>query len=221
MRSRNKSHYSDVISTAITSQNTSLTIIYATVDSGADQWKHQSSAPLAYVWGIHRWPVNSLHKGPVTWKMFPFDDFIMRNLLMYLRVYSPQNRRCKWARNHDEHKYVHNEIFSGERIIPSPSEEIHKSEACHYQPCNNNKSDRPSEPPPLSRLRVGNGKPDITANVKYTLRWRHNDGDSVSNHQPYDCLLSCLFGRTSKKTSKLRVTGLCVGNSPGTGEFPA
>ena len=54
-----------------------------------------------------------------------------------------------------------------------------------------------------------------------TLRWRHNDGDSVSNHQPHDCLLSCLFGRTSKKTSKLRVTGLCVGNSPGTGEFPA
>ena len=54
-----------------------------------------------------------------------------------------------------------------------------------------------------------------------TLRWRHNDGDSVSNHQPHDCLLSCLFGPTSKKTSKLRVTGLCVGNSPGTGEFPA
>ena len=41
------------------------------------------------------------------------------------------------------------------------------------------------------------------------------------NHQPHDCLLNCLFGRRSKKTSKLRVTGLCVGNSPGTGEFPA
>ena len=54
-----------------------------------------------------------------------------------------------------------------------------------------------------------------------SLRWRHNDGDSVSNHQLHDCLLSCLFGRTSKKTSKPRVTGLCVGNSPGAGEFPA
>ena len=53
------------------------------------------------------------------------------------------------------------------------------------------------------------------------LRWRHNDGDSVSNHQPHDCLLSRLFGRTSKKTSKLRVTGLCAGNSPWSGEFPA
>ena len=54
-----------------------------------------------------------------------------------------------------------------------------------------------------------------------TLRWRHNGRDSVSNHQPHDCLLNLLFWRRSKKTSKLRVTGLCAWNSPGTGEFPA
>ena len=54
-----------------------------------------------------------------------------------------------------------------------------------------------------------------------TLRWRHNGRDSVSNHQPHGCLLNRLFRRRSKKTSKLRVTGLCAGNSPGTGEFPA
>ena len=54
-----------------------------------------------------------------------------------------------------------------------------------------------------------------------SLRWRHNERDSVSNHQPHDCLLNRLFRRRSKKTSRLRVTGLCVGNSPGTGEFPA
>ena len=53
------------------------------------------------------------------------------------------------------------------------------------------------------------------------LRWRHNGHDGVSNHQPRDCLLNRLFRRRSKKTSKLRVTGLCAGNSPGTGEFPA
>ena len=53
------------------------------------------------------------------------------------------------------------------------------------------------------------------------LQWRHNGRDSVSNHQPCDCLLNRLFRRRSKKTSKLRVSGLCVGNSPGTGEFPA
>ena len=53
------------------------------------------------------------------------------------------------------------------------------------------------------------------------LQWRHNGYDSVSNHQPYDCLLNGLFRRRSKKTWKLRVTGLCVGNSLWTGEFLA
>ena len=54
-----------------------------------------------------------------------------------------------------------------------------------------------------------------------TLHWRHNGRDSVSHHHLYDCLLNRLFRRRSKKTSKQRVTGLCVGNSPGTGEFSA
>ena len=53
------------------------------------------------------------------------------------------------------------------------------------------------------------------------LQWRHNGHDSISNHQPHDCLLNRLFRCRSKKTSKLRVTGFCTGNSPGTGEFPA
>ena len=55
-------------------QITSLAIVYSTVYSGADQRKHLSSASLVFVRGIHRWPVNSPHKGPVTQKMFPFDD---------------------------------------------------------------------------------------------------------------------------------------------------
>ena len=62
------------------SQITSLTIVYSTVYSGVDQRKHQNSASLAFVLGIHRWPVNSPHKGPVTQKMFPFDDEIMSML---------------------------------------------------------------------------------------------------------------------------------------------
>ena len=71
------SHYNDVIMSAIASQITSLTIVYSTVYSDADQRKHQISASLAFVWGVHRWPVNSPHKGPVTRKVFPFDDVIM------------------------------------------------------------------------------------------------------------------------------------------------
>ena len=54
-----------------------------------------------------------------------------------------------------------------------------------------------------------------------SLLWRHNGRDGISNHQPHDCLLNDLSMRRSKKTSELRVTGLCAVNSPGTGEFPA
>ena len=57
--------------------------------------------------------------------------------------------------------------------------------------------------------------------LKSALQWHHTGHDSFSNHQPHDCLLNRLFRRRSKKASKLRVTGLCAGNSPGTGEFPA
>ena len=70
-------HYGDVIMSTMASQITSLTIVCSTVYSGADQRKHQSSASLVFVCGIHRWPVNSPHKGPVTQNMFPFDDVIM------------------------------------------------------------------------------------------------------------------------------------------------
>ena len=63
---------------AMASQITSLTIVYLSLYPGADQRKHQSSASLPFVGGIHRWPVNSPHQGPVTRKIFPFDDVIMK-----------------------------------------------------------------------------------------------------------------------------------------------
>ena len=81
------------------SQITRLTIVYSTVYSGADQRKHQSSASLAFVWGIHRGPVNSPHKGPVTRKMFPFDDVIMifRDLDNVEKwAYKSSVRPCLW-----------------------------------------------------------------------------------------------------------------------------
>ena len=56
---------------------------------------------------------------------------------------------------------------------------------------------------------------------QFQLWWRHYGRDSVSNHQPHDYLLNRLFRRRSERTSKLRVTGLCAGNSPVIGEFPA
>ena len=70
-------HYDDVIMTMPASQITSLTVVYSIVYSCVNQRKHQSSASLGFVWEIHRGPVNSPHKWPVTRKMFPFDDVIM------------------------------------------------------------------------------------------------------------------------------------------------
>ena len=87
-------HYNDVIMGAIASQITSLMIVYSTVYSDADQRKHQSSASLAFVWGIHRGLVKSPRKWPVTRKMFPFDDVIM----IYLR--------CPWDNGANQENFV-------------------------------------------------------------------------------------------------------------------
>ena len=76
-------HYNDVIMGTRAFQITSLTIVYSTVYSGADQRKHQSSASLAFVRGIYRGPVNSPHKWQVTRIMFPFDDAIMHFFTVY------------------------------------------------------------------------------------------------------------------------------------------
>ena len=81
-------HYSDVIMTTMVSQFTSLTVVYSIVYSDADQRKHQSSASLAFVWGIHRGPVNSPHKGSVTRKMFPFDESSCAVMMIYIYIKS-------------------------------------------------------------------------------------------------------------------------------------
>ena len=95
-----KTYYcSDVIMSAMASRITTLTIGYSTVYSGADQRKHQSSAPLAFGRLIHRWPLNSSHTGPVTRKMFPFDDVIMRVV-----IHSPT---IQTYMNGNSYRYIH------------------------------------------------------------------------------------------------------------------
>ena len=92
-------HYNGVIMGAITSLITSLTIVYSIVYSDADQRKHQSSASLAFVRRIHRGPVNSPHKWPVTRKMFPFDDVIMSNKCTHCNgkyIYTAENLSVLW-----------------------------------------------------------------------------------------------------------------------------
>ena len=77
----NDIHYNGVIMGAMASQITGVSIVCSSVGSGAEKRKQQSSASLACVRGIHWWPVNSPHTRLVTWKMFPFDDVIMTNVI--------------------------------------------------------------------------------------------------------------------------------------------
>ena len=114
-------HYHDVIMDPVASQITSLTIVYSIVYSDADERKHQSSASLAFVWGM-----NSPHKGPVTRKMFPFDDVITGNphtwqatqslyrngALVLLKYFVPTPFT---KRSHSQHSIVH--ITRGHRSL--------------------------------------------------------------------------------------------------------
>ena len=95
-----KWHYGDVMGT-IASQITSLMIVYLTVYSGADQRKYQCSASLAFVPGIHRWPVNSPHKWPVTRKMFPFNDVIMKCMSNDITPHWNSLIPSNWGQNHN------------------------------------------------------------------------------------------------------------------------
>ena len=83
-------HYNGVIMGAAASQITGVSIVYSAVCSDADERKHQSPVSLAFVRGIHRWPVTSPHKGPVAQKMFPFDDVIMIDAIYFLTQSSLQ-----------------------------------------------------------------------------------------------------------------------------------
>ena len=154
-------------------QITSLNIVYSTVYSDADQRKHQISASLAFVWGIHRGPP---HKWPVTRKMFPFDDVII-----------------SW-----------HEVSIGtvNGVVPVWHQAITRSndDTVYYS--------------------IARSPSHIEIKV-LTLQWRQNERDGVSNDQGLDFLFSRLFRRRSKKTSNLRVTGLCEGNPPVTDGFPS
>ena len=85
---------------AMASQITSLTIVYSSVYSGVNQRKHQSSASLAFVGGIHRSPVNSPHKWPVTWKMFPFEGgpCVLRRVRWWLDILI---YNYEWSTHHE------------------------------------------------------------------------------------------------------------------------
>ena len=87
-------------------------VVYSAVYSGADQIKHQSFASLAFVRGIHRWPVNSPHKGPVTRKMFPFDNVIVTCYC----IWQDLMENNLWLMNYPGKIYFHDKIKTGVKL---------------------------------------------------------------------------------------------------------
>ena len=215
------------------------------------KWKHfQRYWP--FVWGIHRSPVNSPHKGQ--W----------RGALMFSLIWAwinclVNNREAVDLRRHPAHYGVIVMMFCTLQCTFIPLVAKVDRHNLYRVICNTQKPIQKNKNKPvcifmynivhtasssfcfalfcISYLGAGlvysidifghtvpnclNGFADMAWSVTCALQWRHNGLDGVSNHQPHDCLLSRLFGRRSKKTSKLRVTGLCAEYSPVTGEFPA
>ena len=178
--------------------------------SDEDHMRDQSSASLTFGRGIHRSPVNYPHKGPVTRKMFPFDDVIMCDAMFCHRARSV----CFWRRLYNSSchtRCVH--------VIIIVTVTWHKREVIF----NHGHLDC------LFTSLVGWNRASQNSTFNYIahsvnlahIGVGHNGHESVSNLQPHHCLLNRLYRRRSKKTSKLRVADLCAGNSPVIGEIPA
>ena len=138
-------HWCDVKMGMMASQNTSLTIVYLTIHSGADQRKHQSSASLAFVRGIHRWPVSSPHRWPVTRNMFSFNDVIIFRGCVSLYVSTAVCRvyPIKYAHG----RYAHGDVFIWFfycrflfmlHICPYSSAQSHRCSPRHFEVTMNN-----------------------------------------------------------------------------------
>ena len=119
-------HYSDVIMSAMASQIVGVSIVCSSVCSGADQIIHQSFALLAFVRGIHRWPMDSPHKAPVTREIFPSNDVIMNDhparsqenskppdcemeILPRFEIWQVARRQCCWATGQISIQWRHND----------------------------------------------------------------------------------------------------------------
>ena len=212
-------HYIDVIMTTIASQITSLTFVYSAVYWDADQRKHQSSASLAFVWGTHRDRWIPRTKGQLRGKFFHLMTsswWLFTQLIIHAQLKENIKAPHDW--------YLWGEFTGDQRI---PHTRASNVECFHW--CRHHMALGPiSQPINILIIQILSNCMFLyfvswsdQPKCYFSLRSRHNKRDGVSNNQPRDCLFSLLIRRRSKKTSKLRVTGLCEGNSPVTGEFPA
>ena len=233
---------------AMAFQITGVSIVCSTVGLGADQRKHHSSASLSFVQGIHRWPVNSPHKRPVTRKMFPFDDAIMEfhssratcliNLYCicwycwncFNIIYVVFGKRMVFCLGH-LFCFIQTIVAWWRQLtsLANIVNRIHRSEmSTKAQSFSFKKIHLKTSSAKLLyfflclivlTMAFIFGVDDN--GLYFTSQWRHNECDGASNHQPHDYLHNRIFRLRSNKRLNLRATGLCEGNSPVTGELPA
>ena len=185
----------------MTSQITSVSIVCSIICSGTDQRKHQSSASLAFVRGIHRWPVDSRHKGPVTWKMFPFDNVITDTNVSgqspeYRYIY-PGNTTKETGRIHNTHDFVPVNIAMKPRFSNGDSV------LANVLFCVT-----------LLVWRTGKIK---TVHITVTSHGRH----CVSSHWQLLCLFNSVFRLTTIKHQCSALLALYGGNPLVTGGYPS
>ena len=175
-------HYRDVIMGAIASQITNLTIVYSTIYSDVDQRKHQSSSSLAFVRGIHRGPVNSPRKWPVTRKVFQFDDVIMGSG-QRKKPHMEPDRRHRFTIWRIDRTTCHGLSFARwiQYIIWSIV-----TIRCLSAMLPSKYEGTSTETAPRSTTHCCRDAYQISEQ----LQWRHNGSDSVSNPQHLDCLLN-------------------------------
>ena len=171
---------------SMASQTTSLTIVYSTVYSSADQRKHQSSASLVFVW----WPVNSPHKGPVMRKMFPFDDVIMNLMhsiwqqlheLTPICLIQPPPTAASWWRH-----------FTTKTTFPDMDIPILKIRGSQ------------------DRLFYTIGIPWLVRRHLYIEAGPERY--SAYNHKQFDCLFTSLLGKQQTKHQSTALLAVYVGN---------
>ena len=166
---------------SMASQITNLMIVYSTVYSRADQRKHQSSASLAFVWGIYRGPVNSPHKWPVTRKIFPIDDFIMNQSHQRYIFFNWRSLAINRLRARDR-------LVSIGHLLQNI--------------CLTLSSDPFDDPWDTFNETGSMYKQKFDWTIRCPLQWHHNKHHGVSNHRHLDCLLSRLFRHTHTQNIK-------------------
>ena len=222
---------------AMASQVTGVSIVYSLFCSCADQRKQQSSASLSFVGVIHRWLLNSPLLGESTGEWWiPAHKGQWREALMFSLICARTNG---WASDRDAGDLRRGRAHYGVTVMSCNPELLHGYRLHVRALCMESQKRinliimdihnyrvfallafRYTETPAIQHDFHSVSLKSL-ARALLTLHLRHNDHDGVSSHQPQSYLLNRWLRRQSKKTSKLRATGLCVGNLPGTGEFPA